>query len=104
MFNYNPVAAQPHHNHADKLITDKMMAHDPQLKQATADMQDKAVQALRKFPADSAYISDEAKKAFEEKDEIRRKEDYLKEKKKKKRQQNNSKFKAYQDAQEQEEA
>lgn len=103
MLNYNPIASQPQHTHGDKLLTEKMMAHDPQLKQAVVDMNDKAIQGLREFPADSAFISDEAKRAFKEKEELRRRRgDYLKEKKEKKRQ--NQKYRAYEEAQRDEQA
>lgn len=102
MFNYNPIAAHPQHAHSGKLITEKMIAHDPQIKQTAAEMQDKAVQGLNKFPADSAFISEEAKRAFREKDEIRRrkKESFDQEKQKKKKKKN--KFQAYLDAMESE--
>jgi len=46
-----------------------------QLRQTGTDVQDKVVQPTREFPQDSANISEEAQRAFAERDRVRRREE-----------------------------
>lgn len=105
MFNYNPIAAQPQPQ-ADKLAAEKMALNTAAVKQTGTNIQNKLVQPMRDFPADSAFISDEARKAFEKRDAIKRREreqeeqqeDLNKKKKKKKKKVYNPYLKKYEEA------
>lgn len=54
---------------------DKTSVTTSLLRQQGTDVENKMVQPTREFPEDSANISEEARRAFEEKDRIRRREE-----------------------------
>lgn len=75
MLEHNPILAQQH-NPAERMAAEKQVdVNNPALRQTGTDVVNKEVSPLREFPADSAFISDEARKAFEKRDEQQRIED-----------------------------
>ena len=115
MLEHNPIMAHQH-NPAEKMAAEKSASvNNTALNQTGTDVKNKMVSPMREFPGDSAFISDEAKKAFEKQDEQKRvddaneemakkwEKDALKKKKKKKQKNKNPYLKVYDHAREVEE-
>jgi predicted ATPase len=87
---------------------EKLAVTTAQLRQTGTDVQDKIVQPMREFPQDSANISEEAQRAFAEKERVRRREEEERRRQgqpqgKNKKKDPRNPFNAYQQAQECEE-
>ena len=72
MFEYNPINAQQDTVSDRQAMEKSSTLNNAALKQTGTDIQNKNVSPVRDFPADSAFISEEARKAFEKQDEIKR--------------------------------